>query len=240
MEATNRFASVTTEEIKEKKTNICSKNTIKANRKAAKMIKDYLTEKSMNPNFESLEKKELNEFLVHFYLNARKVNGEKYKVSSLENMRHSLNRYLQAPPLERDIDIIKDIEFREANLSYRAAVKELKQEGNGTVDHFPVIKDDDIQTLYKSLYFNVKTPCGLQNKVQFDVRLYFCRRGAENMHSMTNKTFVVRTDENGSRYICKAVDEFTKNHRENDKEAISGFMPEIPGSELCPVNSFIS
>jgi len=92
------------------------------------MIKDYLTEKNMNPNFESLEKKELNNFLVHFYLNARKINGEKYKVSSLENMRHTLNRYLQAPPLERDIDIIKDIEFREANLSYRAAVKELKQE----------------------------------------------------------------------------------------------------------------
>jgi len=53
MEAMNRFASVTTEEIKEKKTNnICSKNTIKANRKAAKIIKDYLTEKNMNPNFE--------------------------------------------------------------------------------------------------------------------------------------------------------------------------------------------
>jgi len=39
--------------------------------------------------------------------------------------------------------------------------------------------------------------------------------------------------------FVKPVDEFTKNHRENDKEAISGFMPEIPGSELCPVSSFI-
>jgi len=31
-------------------------------------------------------------------------------------------------------------------------VKELKQEGNGTVDHLTVIKDDDIQTLYTNLF----------------------------------------------------------------------------------------
>ena len=30
---------------------------MKANRKTARMIKDYLTEKNMNPNFEALEKK---------------------------------------------------------------------------------------------------------------------------------------------------------------------------------------
>ena len=29
----------------------------------------------------------------------RNINEEKYKVTSLENFRHSLNRYLQAPPL---------------------------------------------------------------------------------------------------------------------------------------------
>jgi len=51
------------------------------------------------------------------------------------------------------------------------------------------------------------------------------------MHSMTNKTFVVRTDENGSRYICKAVDEFTKNHWENDKQ----FRDRI--SELCSLST---
>ncbi|XP_066931350.1 uncharacterized protein [Clytia hemisphaerica] len=138
------------------------------------------------------------------------------------------------------IDIIKDPAFREANISYKAAIKELKQEGKGYVKHYPIISDSDLQKMYQSMYFDISTPCGLQNKVQLDIRLYFRRRGAENMHSMNKDTFVVQTGADGTRYVCQAVDELTKNHRENDKEATSGFMPEIPNSNLCPVKSFVS
>ncbi|XP_066912491.1 uncharacterized protein [Clytia hemisphaerica] len=184
--------------------------------------------------------KQLNDILVHFYINTRRTNGEKYKAASMENYRHSLNRYLQTPPIERKIDIIKDPAFREANISYKAAIKELKQEGKGYVKHYPIISDSDLQKMYQSMYFDISTPCGLQNKVQLDIRLYFCRRGAENMHSMNKDTFVVQTGADGTRYVCQAVDELTKNHRENDKEATSGFMPEIPNSNLCPVKSFVS
>ena len=112
-----RFASATKEEIKEKKSNINSKNTLKSNKSAAKILQDYLIEKKMDAEFEKLDKNQLNDILVHFYVNVRKGNGEKYKLSSLENLRYSLNRYLQSPPVERDIDIILDIEFREANYS---------------------------------------------------------------------------------------------------------------------------
>ena len=66
-----------------------------------------------------------------------------------------------------------DKEFRNANLSYRAVAKELKQEDKGSIDHYPIIKDCDIKTLYDSLFFDVTIPCGLQNKVQFDVCLSF-------------------------------------------------------------------
>jgi hypothetical protein len=34
-------------------------------------------------------------------------------------------------------------------------------------------------------FFSPNTPFGLYNKVQWDIRLYFLRRGAENMRSMT-------------------------------------------------------
>ena len=39
----SRFGSATESEIKQLKTNINAKNTLKANRKAAKQLKDYLT-----------------------------------------------------------------------------------------------------------------------------------------------------------------------------------------------------
>ena len=188
-----RFASVSYEELNEKRKNINSKNTIAANVKAAKMLRDYLLEKDMDPKFEQSTNKDLNNVLVFFYVNARKINGEKYKVTSLENFRHSLNRYLQAPPYNRKIDVIKDPEFRDANQSYRSAIKELKAEGKGTIDHHPEINEKDLKTLYQSIHMSPSTPCGLQHKVQFDIRLYFCRRGAENMHSMTKSTFTVKT-----------------------------------------------
>ena len=60
------------------------------------------------------------------------------------------------------------------------------------------------------------------------------------MHTMTKQTLIVKDGEDGNRYVCRAIDEFTKNHRENDKELVSGFMTEIPNSELCPVKSYLS
>jgi hypothetical protein len=56
----------------------------------------------------------------------------------------------------------------------------------------PVISDSDLRGIYG--YFNTDTPTGLFYKVQMDIRLYFFRRGSENMHEMTVDTFCVETD----------------------------------------------
>ena len=64
--------------------------------------------------------------------------------------------------------------------------------------------------LYGSMYMSNDTPVGLQNKVQFDIRLYFYRRGNENMRKMTK---VLKTDEkSGLKYVVQAKGELTKNH----------------------------
>ncbi|KAK3084776.1 hypothetical protein FSP39_018694 [Pinctada imbricata] len=90
------------------------------------------------------------------------------------------------------------------------------------------------------MYLSQSTPSGLFNKVQFDIRMYFCTRGAENMHMMSKTTFSLKTDpESGLQYITKSADELTKNHRGNDKENTTGSMPEIPDSPYCPVTSFL-
>ena len=234
-----RFASTTAAELLAIKENVNARNTRKANERACSLLKSYLKEKEMPSSFWLFSKKELNEVLVQLYVNVRQVNGQKYKVSSFENIRHGLNRYLRSPPHEKDFDIIQDNEFREANVSYHAALKDLKTEGKGAVDHHPVISDSDLEKIRESIYLKTNTPYGLFNKVQFDIRFFFFRRGSENMHKMTRDTFVVKIDgDTGRRYIAKA-DEFTKNHREGDKENLSGFMPEMPDSDYCPVKSFL-
>ena len=113
--------------------------------------------------------------------------------------------------------------------------------GLGDVEHYPAINEADRRKLYTFLYLSSKTPSVLQNKVQFDIRFYFCRRGNENMLQMHKSTFMVKKDSKTGlkyMYIVKTIDELTKNHRADVKEKTSAIMPENPGSEFCPVLSY--
>jgi hypothetical protein len=93
------------------------------------------------------------------------------------------------------VDIIKYPEFMEANLDFRSAMADMKRRGYGDTKHYPVITDGDRRVLYHSPYLTTETPAGLQNKVQFDIRLHFCRRGSENMHDLQIDTFEIKTDQ---------------------------------------------
>ena len=162
-----------------------------------------------------------------------------YKVNTLESTRYSLNRYLKSPPVQKTFDIIKDNEFNEANMCFKTAITELKANGKGTTEHHPIVSEEDRKKIYSSIHTSPNTPFGLYNKVQWDIRLYFFRRGAENMRSMTKNTFVVKIDpETNRKYVTKNIDELTKNHRADDKEKLTAMMPEQPDSPFCPVHSF--
>lgn len=235
-----RFADHSEEDILAKRSNVVPQNTQKANQKVRKILRDYLLEKGQDATFELFSADRLGEVLCHFYLDARKGDGERYKVSSMESFRHGLNRFLKSPPHDKHFDIIKDSAFYEANQCFKTAVAELKSLGLGSTTHYPAINDSDLTKMYSSMYMSPNTPTGLANKCQFDIRLYFCRRGVENMQTMSKDTFVVKLDEaTGSRYVVKKNDELSKNHRESDKDFFSGFMPQSPESEHCPVSSFV-
>lgn len=84
-------------------------------------------------------------------------------------------------------------------------------------------------------------PVQLRNKVEFDIRFYFCRRGKENLHDFTKEFFQLRhNEEQDLRYIVKVKDEQTKNHQGVDGPVISGHMPELKGSKFCPVTSYLT
>ena len=121
-------------------------------------------------DFEHFSKLELNDVLQIFYLDIWKVDGGKYKTSSLEQFRHSLNCYLET---SSKFNIIKNTDFADANLSYRMMLTEWKRDWLGITKHYPIINTPDLEKLYKSYLFNINIPTGLLLKVQFDVCLYF-------------------------------------------------------------------
>ena len=95
--------------------------------KAANSVQLFLAECGEATSFEEMTAQDLDKILKTFYFDAQTVTSSMYKASSMENFRHSLNRYLKQPPHNRhDIHIIKDDSFRETNEAYKAAVKELR------------------------------------------------------------------------------------------------------------------
>ena len=85
------------------------------------------------------------------------------------------------------------------------------------------------------------SPESLQNKVQWDLRLFFARRANENIDKFTKSTFKLNVHANtGLKYITKAYDKQTKNHQIQHEDISTACMPEIPGNPLCPVKNFMT
>ncbi|XP_067678843.1 uncharacterized protein [Haliotis asinina] len=239
--STKRFASCSDEDIVRRNlenTRIVPVNTEKRNKNAAALLRQYLLEKQEDTRFESFDPYRLAEVLSHFYVNVRMQTGEHYKVKSLESVRYGLNRYLKSPPHLKKFDIIKDTEFIDANESFKTMTREAKAEGKDEVEHKKEIHSLDLQMLFSSIHMDCKTPNGLANKVQFDIRFYFFRKGLPHMESMTKDTFEVAVDpSNGVRFIRQRVEE--QSNGSDDEEPCGSCMPEIPNSELCPVSSYL-
>ncbi|XP_021362527.1 uncharacterized protein LOC110456244 [Mizuhopecten yessoensis] len=235
--AVKRFGSSTVAEIAAKKANVVPINTVRATVSGAKLFSNYLSEKGHRDNFEDFTVEELNTQLSHFYHDVRSKGGKLYKTTTLDNLRHAINRYLKLSPHSREFDIIKDSIFTVANQSFNAARKELRAAGKGEIEHYQYISEEDRRELYDSRHLNPLTPYGLMNKVQFDVRLHFYKRGSENFEKMTKDTFVVCVDpETGLKVVLKNL-EGTKNICIS-KAKKNGFMEEDPGSPYCPVASY--
>jgi len=98
----------------------------------------------------------------------------------LNSLRFGLTRHFKAT---RGFDITNDSELSDANEVFGAKCVDLKQQGLGKVKHKPPICEEDLKKLNESTAFGLNDPEKLQNKVFFEVMLYFCRRGRQNLNS---------------------------------------------------------
>jgi hypothetical protein len=183
-----RFATTSEEEITAKKLKMCAEKTLKQNEAAATVLKEYLRQRKMDVNFEKYDDVKLDEVLSDFYMDIRKTDGSQYKTTSLNCIRYSINRYLKAPLHNKKLDIIKDAAFTNSNENFKAKTAELKRMGLGGVQHYPAIEEPDRHKIYTSMYLSANTPVGLQNNVQFDIRLIFSARNGE--HSCNDQKYL--------------------------------------------------
>lgn len=200
----------------------CSENTWRATKNAVKILRDYMEEKSMDVNFENLDKQALNDLLRKFYVEARKKNGDYYKSSALGSIRFGIHRYLQSQ--QRNIDIRNDPEFTESNKIFKAQVIKLNKQGKGEVNRSD-IGPDDLKKLYLSDVLSPFSADGLQRKVFFDLLMYLPgKRNRSNVREQTRDTYLIGYDSStGLKYIypnpshCENVFAEGKCPRMNEK-----------------------
>lgn len=216
-----------------------SKKTKEATKYSAKIFRDFCHSRGISTAIEDMAKNELDELLTDFYINVRTQSGQYYSFSSLVALRHGLNRYL------KNVNIVNDPAFRKSNLSFKVALKRLKEAGKGSIEHKEPISQADMATLYShSQVFNPNTPEGLLNKVWFEVTFYFFRRGQENQRYLTPNHFGFATDEYGRKYVYKrkSLSIYTNGCNMDPTTSSSGEGRGVrmyaTGNAVCPVATF--
>lgn len=220
-----RFGSTTVEDLDALLADKDAINTKKATKAALTCFSQFLLSIDRELTFQSPEA--LNDVLEKFYAAARKVDGTFYKLSALKGIRFGLSRHFQK---EMAIDIIKNDKFKKANDMFKAVTVKLKRKGLGSIEHTQSLDEEDLQKLYGSVAMDTKTPCGLQNKVWFDIMFFLCRRGRENLRAMNKTTFEIGKDSKGREYVYQRTDELDKNHREvTDSSVTEAHMYAVQG-----------
>ena len=172
----------------------------------------WCRERKIARSLHEMTNKELDNYLRHFYAEARTKDGEPYSRSSLLGIRNAIERYLNNPPLNRGISITKGIDFQASNKLLQSQIKLNKRENKENTKHKPPMPEADLQKLKSSGVIRGDNPWGLLRNVWFHINLYWCRRGREGQRELTKQSFQFLMDESGREYVSMTHDEATKNH----------------------------
>ena len=198
------------------------KNTQAATDRAILHLKNFLTVKSL-PKLEDLDATQLNEILLDYYCSVQPLKNtddvdEKYSIQTLKCMRAALNRHFRK---ENGIDIVKDQDFIRSNEMFKAVCVESKKAGKGVKRSYPPISPVDLERIAEYFchdHVNKPDPRRLQQNLIFYVIYFFCRRGRENLYTMTRDTFEIIIEPDGTEYVIQKSDEIDKNHGIEDTE----------------------
>ena len=152
-----RFADITNQQLDKIVEDKDDKNTKRSTNQAVRLFRKYLTEKELDVEFENYNPQTLNNTLSKFYAEARTEDGTLYKKSSLRTLRQRLNRFLSS---KKEIDIVRDTEFKESKKVFLAVCKDLKRQGFRGVEHHPPIDESDLNKMYQM--FDLQNPKYLQ------------------------------------------------------------------------------
>ena len=181
----------------------------------------WCKEKKIQTPLENMTVGQIDANLRRFYPEARKKDGEMYSKKTLLGFRHAIERFLNLPPLSRNVKFSSDPRLKRSNEMLDAQLVNLKRSGKDNTQHKPIIEDEDLMKLKSSEALSLKSPLSLLRNVWLHVVLFFCRRGREGQRQLSKSSFKSEIDAAGRNYFTMAHDEASKNHPGGIKDVSS-------------------
>ncbi len=201
----------------------------------------WLTAKNYDLKFEYLAEEKLSSLLREFFASVRTKLGKPYSKSGMVNLRSGLNRHLQSPPYNRNINLMKDSTFSTANQVFTGQVKKIEVEGPSSESHTPITQADIDQIHYKYFLPYIDTPETLQHKVFFDLMLYMKKMGRTMLRDLKKEMFYVGVRADGTEFVKMLPDSSAVRLEQNELKYIYDRDNCIlaQGGPRCPVVSFV-
>ena len=128
------------------------------------LFKKFLIKANLNPNFETLRREVLADYITWFYTSLRTRNGHFYAPATLLCIRAAIQRHLRTFQGGNKCNIVTDPAFSEANKSLRNMVVAFSCSG-GKIKHYNAITPQDLHKIWN--HFDRSTPVILQEEVIF-------------------------------------------------------------------------
>ena len=174
-------------------------------------------------------------------------SGKEYSRSGMINLRSGINRHLTGPDHQKNIDLMQDQDFLQANKVFTGRMRDNKEKGLDVSQKRMSILKEDMEKLFNE-YFKTRLEIGntevLMHKVFFDVVYYTGRRGKEGLKELTKTSFDVKVGPDNKEFVQINFNEKTKKNQGNSTSTAANtlhndrhIISEIDGP-LCPVKSF--
>jgi hypothetical protein len=201
-------------------------------------VSEWLIEKDMVAEFETLDVTHLADLLRRFYGEVRTMKGQKYSNQSMNSIRSAIHRHLTSPPHNLPINIMGGPRFQSANQVLEGQRKILRVEGLDIRDHHDPIAPEDVCRMYTSGCLSTLKPESLLYKSFFELVLHFGRRGREGLRLLDKTSLKFDKSACGKECVTLAYRELEKNHTGlKPKETERQQMMFATGGPNCPVAS---
>ena len=178
-----------------------SENSDKCIKWGMKRFHEWCQENSEDICLKTIPAEELNQFLCKFYLGVTAMDGKPLSVNSLTGIRYALQRVINTPPNNRNLHLINDPHFTEANKIFNMRKKSCAN----AVQRFrdPISKPDMKKLGY---YFSIwyQNPTVLLDFVWFIVCLKYGSRSRDIWRSMKRSSFEICVSKEGNKFIYVA------------------------------------